>query len=184
MRIVIHRVVSGSVTVGGVEISRIKRGLIVLAGFGKKDGEEKIKESVEKILRICLWPKQSQLVCEADEGKAELIKDDKQISKDLKDSSAGPSVDQREELNWVTNVVENDFEILLISQFTLFAEMKGNKPDFHGARDNREAKEMFEIFVGAVKAAYRPDRVQTGAFGEYTAVEINNDGCVTFSFEL
>lgn len=28
-------------------------------------------------------------------------------------------------------VMQKDFEVLLVSQFTLYGMMKGNKPDFH-----------------------------------------------------
>ncbi|MES1917408.1 MAG: hypothetical protein MHM6MM_009138, partial [Cercozoa sp. M6MM] len=34
---------------------------------------------------------------------------------------------------WAESAKQQGLEILLVSQFTLMARMKGNKPDFHGA---------------------------------------------------
>jgi D-tyrosyl-tRNA(Tyr) deacylase len=34
---------------------------------------------------------------------------------------------------WAKNVVNKDFQVLLVSQFTLYGKLKGNKPDFHDA---------------------------------------------------
>ena len=48
---------------------------------------------------------------------------------------------------WATNVVENDLQILLVSQFTLYHKMKGAKPDFHGAMANEPARELYEQFL-------------------------------------
>ncbi len=39
---------------------------------------------------------------------------------------------------WDSNVVDNTFEILVVSQFTLYGIMKGNKSDFHKALVNVE----------------------------------------------
>ena len=35
--------------------------------------------------------------------------------------------------NWAASVMEVEGGIMAVSQFTLFAVLKGNKPDFHGA---------------------------------------------------
>lgn len=54
MRVVIQRVSSASVTIGGVEKSAIGRGLLILLGVGHEDGKEDIDWLVKKIagLRI------------------------------------------------------------------------------------------------------------------------------------
>ena len=48
---------------------------------------------------------------------------------------------------WSTNVVDNDYQILLVSQFTLYHQLKGTKPDFHGAMANEPAKELYDQFL-------------------------------------
>ncbi len=54
MRVVIQRVSSASVTIGGVEKSAIGNGLLILLGVGHEDGKEDIDWLVKKIagLRI------------------------------------------------------------------------------------------------------------------------------------
>ena len=44
---------------------------------------------------------------------------------------------------WNSNVVENDFEILVVSQFTLYGFFKGNKPDFHNSKTAEEANVLY-----------------------------------------
>lgn len=40
---------------------------------------------------------------------------------------------------WNGNVVEMGFQILLVSQFTLYHKLKGTKPDFHEAAEHEKA---------------------------------------------
>jgi len=84
---------------------------------------------------------------------------------------------------WHSNVVQNDYGLLVVSQFTLYSFMKGNKPDFHKAMDGEKAKVLYEQFVGILRKGYKPDKVQTGAFGQMMEVEIVNDGPVTLIWE-
>lgn len=39
---------------------------------------------------------------------------------------------------WAKSVKDMNYEILLVSQFTLFAKLKGNKPDFHYAMSSNQ----------------------------------------------
>lgn len=70
-------------------------------------------------------------------------------------------------------------EILVISQFTLFAETtKGNRPSFSGAAAPEIAIPLYESLVTRLSAALgRP--VPTGRFGADMAVSLVNDGPVT-----
>jgi D-aminoacyl-tRNA deacylase len=41
---------------------------------------------------------------------------------------------------WSAGAADLDYEILIVSQFTLYNTMKGNKPDFHLAQKADEAR--------------------------------------------
>lgn len=84
---------------------------------------------------------------------------------------------------WNTNLVQNNFGILIVSQFTLYSKMKGTKPDFHDALEGGQAKILFDMFVEKIRSKYKPEKVHTGAFGEYMDVHIRNDGPVTLIWE-
>lgn len=79
--------------------------------------------------------------------------------------------------------MSNNYEILVVSQFTLYAILKGNKPDFHAAKEPTQAEALYNMFVDRLKSTYSPDKVQTGKFGELMAVESINDGPVTIQLD-
>ncbi len=81
-------------------------------------------------------------------------------------------------------MVDLDLEILVVSQFTLQANIqKGLKPDFHNAMSPVPAKEAFDDCVNMFKRFYKPNKIQTGSFGEMMKVASVNDGPVTFILE-
>lgn len=84
---------------------------------------------------------------------------------------------------WDKSVVDRDFEVLCISQFTLQSTLKGNKPDFHLAMGSDKSKEFYEKFLDKLKKAYKPEKIQDGRFGAYMQVHIQNDGPVTIILE-
>ena len=68
--------------------------------------------------------------------------------------------------------------MLIVSQFTLLADTShGNRPSFIGAGNPAHANELYEAFVGLVRAEGIP--VETGIFGADMEVSIVNDGPVT-----
>ncbi|GAB1209922.1 hypothetical protein APSETT445_008710 [Aspergillus pseudonomiae] len=56
MKAVIQRVKSASVTVDGQLVSKIGRGLLVLAGVGKEDTEKDADTLIQRILKAKLFP--------------------------------------------------------------------------------------------------------------------------------
>ena len=69
-------------------------------------------------------------------------------------------------------------EILIISQFTLLADIrKGRRPSFMEAAPPERAEALFRLFVECVRS--KGLRVETGRFQQHMLVEIHNDGPVT-----
>jgi len=85
--------------------------------------------------------------------------------------------------SWELNVVQCGYEVLLVSQFTLYGVMKGNKPDFHQAMGSDRSKDFYDAFVEMVRAKYQADKVKVGQFGAFMEVELTNDGPVTLSLD-
>jgi len=80
------------------------------------------------------------------------------------------------------SVLDIGGELLVISQFTLLADTrKGRRPSFDGAAPPDEAENLFNQFVGQVKAGGL--KVETGRFQKYMQVEISNDGPVTIMLD-
>lgn len=85
-----------------------------------------------------------------------------------------------EDENGKTNLSLHDVsgELLLVSQFTLYADCKkGNRPSFLSAGAPDMAKDMYEYIVEQCMLSGFP--VQTGMFGADMKVELLNDGPFT-----
>jgi D-tyrosyl-tRNA(Tyr) deacylase len=67
---------------------------------------------------------------------------------------------------------------LIVSQFTLFADMsRGRRPSLLRAGDPARAEQLYEEFVRQFRE--RGIQTQTGSFGAVMRVSIENDGPVT-----
>jgi len=67
---------------------------------------------------------------------------------------------------------------LIVSQFTLFADMsRGRRPSLLGAGDPKRAEELYSLFVQRFRE--RGIETQTGSFGAVMRVSIENAGPVT-----
>jgi D-aminoacyl-tRNA deacylase len=76
------------------------------------------------------------------------------------------------------SVVDVHGSALIVSQFTLFADMsRGRRPSLLRAGDPQRAKELYEVFVQRFRE--RGIETQTGSFGADMRVVIENDGPVT-----
>lgn len=76
------------------------------------------------------------------------------------------------------SLVDINGELLVVSQFTLFADTrKGRRPSFTDAARPEQAIPLYERFVARARA--RGLGVQAGEFGAHMQVELVNDGPVT-----
>ena len=91
--------------------------------------------------------------------------------------------DDEKEARWKESVMSLDLEILIISNFTLYNNFKGTKPNFNHSMDGANAKILFEKLVQKLKEKYKDDKIKTGEFGEYMLVDSQNDGPVTIDWE-
>lgn len=139
MRCVVQKVNKSSVTVGGVVVSKIGRGLNVLVGFTDTDTIEEIKYCVRKIVNLRVFE------------------------------------DENDVMN--RSVIDENGEILSISQFTLYGDTrKGNRPSYVRALGGDKAKPMYEKFNELLNEVVP---TKAGVFGADMKVEIQNDGPTT-----
>ncbi len=77
------------------------------------------------------------------------------------------------------SIIDVNGEILVVSQFTLYADTTaGRRPSFIGAAKPEIANKLYKYFIDKLKQLGAKN-VQTGEFGAYMSVEIINDGPVT-----
>lgn len=77
------------------------------------------------------------------------------------------------------NLASVDGELLLISQFTLYADCKhGNRPSFINAGSPEMAEDLYDYVVEQLKSKVET-KVETGAFGADMKVSLINDGPFT-----
>jgi len=76
------------------------------------------------------------------------------------------------------SIKDVDGEVLVVSQFTLYADTrKGNRPSFIKAGVPELARDIYEHFVAQLKE--EGIRVETGEFGAYMRIDTELDGPVT-----
>jgi len=71
---------------------------------------------------------------------------------------------------------------LVVSQFTLAADLRGNRPGFSTAAPPDRGEALYEAFVRDLAALGVP--VETGRFGAEMKVSLVNDGPVTIWLDL
>ena len=81
------------------------------------------------------------------------------------------------------SIIDVDGEILVISQFTLFASYKkGNRPSWFRAGSHEHSIPLYEAFCQQLSTAIGKP-VGTGEFGADMKVELLNDGPVTICID-
>ena len=80
------------------------------------------------------------------------------------------------------SVVDTKSEILVVSQFTLYANTSaGNRPSFIEAEDPSKAKILYEYFIEKLRE--KDISISTGSFGDYMQISCILDGPVTIVFD-
>lgn len=65
---------------------------------------------------------------------------------------------------WDDSVTTKGYELLRVSQFTLYGRLDGNKPDFSHAMPPQAARQAYAALVDRLRLQYH-DRVKDGVFG-------------------
>ena len=159
MKLVIQRVQRASVTIDGEKTAEIGKGLLVLLGIGRED--------VAATMEI----DGSETIVGEDIKKA-----DKYADKLLK-------LRIFEDENGKTNLslAQVEGELLIVSQFTLYADTSSNRPGFTPAAPPALAEAVYKHFVAY--CAERVPVVRHGEFGADMKVELINDGPFTILLE-
>lgn len=70
-------------------------------------------------------------------------------------------------------------DLLIVSQFTLFADTKkGNRPSFIRSARPEQARPLYDYFLSQLKKSYS-GKIESGVFGGDMQIELINDGPVT-----
>ena len=84
--------------------------------------------------------------------------------------------------NFEKSVLDNQCELLIISQFTLYGDTKkGRRPSFVNSAKSDYASQIYNKFVEKLRE--EQIKVETGIFGAKMTVNIVNEGPVTLILE-
>ena len=122
----------------------------------------KVKSSIGKGFLILLGVHE-------DDTEAEAVK--------IADKICGLRIFEDEAGNMNVNPADAGAELLIISQFTLFADCRSRRPGFSKAARPEKAVPLYELVIR--ECEQRGFKVGTGEFGAEMKVESVNDGPVT-----
>ncbi len=128
---------------------------------------------------------EQQLLGEIQKGFLVLIGISQEDTKEIADKLVRKMIGLRifEDENGKTNLSLGDVggSLLLVSQFTLYADCKkGNRPSFVKAGSPDLAEGLYEYIISACKEQLpEAGRVETGSFGAEMEISLVNDGPFT-----
>lgn len=100
----------------------------------------------------------------------------------LADKIAGLRIFEDEAGKMNISVLDKRGEVLVVSQFTLYGDVRrGKRPSFDAAARPEEARRLYEYFVSKMRSIGL--RCETGEFQAMMQVELVNDGPVTIIVE-
>lgn len=168
------RVLKASVSVDGQVISAIDKGLLVLLGFGKEDDPSPAAASSapSSSADSSASSSASQACDEADMNW---------LATKLTTGNFWPNSEGRE---WSLTLEQVGGEVLIVSQFTLHGIItKGKRPTFHRSLEPSKAEVLYNRFIEITQSKCKDRRVLGGSFGSMMAVDLVNDGPVTFTID-
>ena len=109
--------------------------------------------------------------------------DNRDIAKNLADKISKLRIFNGDNGKMNKNIQEINGEVLVVSQFTLYADLKkGNRPSFINAAEPIKASKIYHNFIEELQTVINT-KVMTGKFGADMKVELINDGPVTLILE-
>ena len=159
MRTVVQRVSHASVTIEGTIKSQIGQGFLVLLGICDEDTKEDVDWLVKKIAGLRVFDDEQHVMNRSIMDMCRFNADGEPTG----ETTTG--------------------EILVISQFTLYASYKkGNRPSWYRAGSHEHSIPLYEAFCCRLSEAIGKP-VETGEFGADMKVELLNDGPVTICMD-
>lgn len=150
MKIVVQRVKRAKVEVAGKTVGKIGKGLMLLVGIENRVEDLPVGKAGQESRRV-----------EIIAGKILKLR---------------IFADKKNKMNLSVQDVKG--EILVVSQFTLLADItQGNRPFFGNAAPPEIAKPIFDQLVEELKKTGL--KVETGVFGAKMEVSLINDGPIT-----
>lgn len=107
--------------------------------------------------------------------------DSEETARRLADKLVKLRIFQDEEGKTNRSITDVDGEVLVISQFTLYADCKSNRPGFTRAGDPVTAEHLYEVFMEHLRPQVK--HVAHGVFGADMQVRLCNDGPFTILLE-
>lgn len=138
------------------------RAVLTRVKYASVEIDGKINGKIGKGFLILLGVRQ-------DDTEAEALK--------IADKICGLRIFEDENGKMNINPTDAGAEMLIISQFTLFADCKSRRPGFSKAARPETAVPLYELVIEKCRSA--GFKVETGIFGADMAVESLNDGPLT-----
>ena len=110
------------------------------------------------------------------------VNDTEEQAKKIADKICGLRIFEDENGKININPKDAGAQLLIVSQFTLYADCSSRRPGFTDAARPEVSKPLYELVVSECRA--RGFEVQTGVFGADMKVESVNDGPVTIVLDV